>query len=80
MSAPNSQEQYEEEDEAGHTFAGPMRVDKFQEAGFSAQDINKLLEAGLHTVESVAMTPKKNLMLIKGISEAKADKLINEGT
>jgi DNA repair protein RAD51 len=30
-------------------------------------------------VESVAYTPKKALILIKGISEAKADKIIEQG-
>jgi DNA repair protein RAD51 len=45
----------------------------------SAADIKKLQEAGLHTVESVAYTPKKGLLAIKGISETKADKLLTEG-
>jgi len=35
-----------------------------------------LEEAGYHTVEAVAFTPKKALIAIKGISEAKADKII----
>jgi hypothetical protein len=39
-----------------------------------------LAEAGYHTVESVAFTPKKQLCTIKGISEAKADKILAEGT
>jgi Helix-hairpin-helix domain len=50
-----------------------------QEAGITPQDVKKLQEAGLHTVESVAYTPKKVLCAIKGISEAKADKIIAEG-
>ena len=37
-------------------------------------------EAGFHTVESVAYTPKKTLLLIKGISEAKADKILQEAS
>lgn len=44
------------------------------------QDCTKLSEAGLHTVEAVAFTPKKQLCTIKGISEAKADKILTEGT
>jgi hypothetical protein len=51
-----------------------------KEAGINAQDIKKLTEAGLYTVESVAYTPKKTLIAIKGISEAKADKIIAEGS
>lgn len=79
MSAPSSQNEHEEEDEGGHILAGPMHVSKLQEAGFSAQDIKKLSEAGLNTIESVAYTPKKAIMGIKGISEQKAEKMINEG-
>jgi DNA repair protein RAD51 len=33
-------------------------------------------EAGYFTVEAVAYAPKKNLLAIKGISEAKADKIL----
>lgn len=47
-----------------------------QEYGISAVDIKKLEEGGYSTVESVAFTPKKNLIMIKGISETKADKII----
>lgn len=46
--------------------------------GITANDIKKLSEAGYHTVESVAYAPKKALIVIKGISEAKADKILNE--
>ena len=42
-------------------------------------DCKKLAEAGFHTIEAVAFTPKKILLTIKGISEAKADKIIAEG-
>lgn len=66
-----------EEDES---FAsGPLTVAKLQEAGIHPQDIKKLSEAGLNTVEAVAYTPKKALMSIKGISDQKADKIIAEG-
>ena len=41
--------------------------------------MKKLREAGYHTVESVAFTPKKQLCTVKGISEAKADKILLEG-
>jgi hypothetical protein len=59
--------------------SGPILVNKLQEAGIHANDIKKLSEAGLNTVESVAFTPKKFLVTIKGISEAKADKILAEG-
>lgn len=50
-----------------------------QEYGISPQDCQKLAESGLHTIEAVAFTPKKQLCTIKGISEAKADKILAEG-
>ena len=47
--------------------------------GIAVQDVKKLIDAGLYTVESVAYTPKKVLIAIKGISEQKAEKIITEG-
>jgi DNA repair protein RAD51 len=58
---------------------GPLLVNKLQEAGIHPNDIKKLAEAGLNTVEAVAFTPKKVLVMIKGISDQKADKIIAEG-
>ncbi|KAF6774678.1 hypothetical protein AHF37_05106 [Paragonimus kellicotti] len=46
-----------------------------QSAGIAAADIKKLREAGFHSVESIQFVPKKTLLAIKGISEAKADKI-----
>jgi len=65
------------EDEDSSVFA-PLLVSKLQEYGIAPQDIKKLADAGLYTVESVAYTPKKVLTAIKGISEQKADKIIAE--
>ena len=48
--------------------------------GITAGDLQKLRDAGLHTVEAVAYTTRKTLMTIKGISEQKADKLAEAGT
>lgn len=47
-----------------------------QQCGINANDVKKLEEAGFHTVEAVAYAPKKELINIKGISEAKADKIL----
>ncbi|EPQ60561.1 Rad51-domain-containing protein [Gloeophyllum trabeum ATCC 11539] len=74
--APSQFSQADEEEDV--QMAGPLLVGKLQEAGIHPQDIKKLVEAGLHTVESVAYTPKKQLMTIKGISDQKADKIIAE--
>lgn len=65
-------EEFNEESE------GPLPVQKLEECGVSAIDVKKLMEAGFHTVEAIAYTPKKALLLIKGISETKADKIISE--
>jgi DNA repair protein RAD51 len=59
---------------------GPLLVNKLEGQGISANDVKKLQEAGYYTVESVAYAPKKALISIKGISEAKADKIQNEAT
>ncbi|KAM0674215.1 recombinase rad51 [Gurleya vavrai] len=57
---------------------GTIPIDDLRKEGIAQVDINKLLEAGYHTVESLAFAPKKQIMLIKGLSEAKADKLLKE--
>jgi DNA repair protein RAD51 len=44
--------------------------------GINANDIKKLKEAGFNTVESIVFTSKKNLILIKGLTDAKLDKII----
>lgn len=77
MSEPSQSQQNQEEDEIQST--GPLLVNKLQEAGIHPNDVKKLIEAGLNTVEAVAFTPKKHLLIIKGISEQKADKIIAEG-
>jgi len=68
----------EEEDEAsaGHHLQGPRGVAELEQSGMNATDINKLKEAGLHTVDAVAMTTKRQLISIKGITEVKADKIL----
>jgi len=58
---------------------GPLLVNQLEQHGISANDVKKLQEAGFHTVESVVYAPKKKLTEIKGISEAKADKILAEG-
>ena len=40
--------------------------------------MKKLVEAGYHTVEALAYTPRKTLMTVKGISDAKCDKILTE--
>ncbi|XP_056637580.1 DNA repair protein RAD51 homolog 1 [Diorhabda sublineata] len=57
---------------------GPQPISKLEGNGITSGDIKKLLEAGYHTIESVAFAPKKYLLSIKGLSEAKAEKILTE--
>jgi hypothetical protein len=75
-----SQASQQEPEDEGQQHTGPLLVNKLQESGIHANDIKKLVEAGLNTIESVVFTPRKHLIAIKGISEAKADKIIAEGS
>ncbi|XP_077998308.1 DNA repair protein RAD51 homolog A [Glandiceps talaboti] len=70
--------QVEQQQEALEEEIGPLSIHKLESHGISANDVKKLTEAGFHTVEAVAYAPKKELLHIKGISEAKADKVLNE--
>ncbi|KEF56479.1 DNA repair protein rhp51 [Exophiala aquamarina CBS 119918] len=47
-------------------------------AGLTERDIKLVVEGGYHTVEAIAYTPRRQLEQIKGISEAKATKILNE--
>lgn len=70
------EEFYEDEDIRMTT--GPILIEELKKEGVLASDIAKLAEAGYNTVESLAFTPKKQIMAIKGFSEAKAEKLLKE--
>lgn len=50
-------------------------IDNLQSHGINAADITKLRQAGLCTVMSVLMCPKKDLVNIKGITDQKAEKI-----
>ncbi len=49
-----------------------------QAHGIPAADIKKLIEGGVHTLEALAHAPKRELTAIKGLSEAKVEKLQKE--
>ena len=63
-----------EEEEDAYDTCSP--VDSLENVGIQTNDIKKLKEAGLFTVERVVMTSKRKLAAIKGISEEKALKII----
>ncbi|CAG8794611.1 19934_t:CDS:10 [Gigaspora margarita] len=60
----------EEEEELFYT-----EIDELQNHGIGAADITKLKSAGICTVRAIHMTTRRNLCKIKGLSEAKVDKL-----
>lgn len=68
----------EEYDDSVEYRTGTIPLENLKKEGVSAADIAKLIDAGYHTVESLAFTLKKKLLTVKGLSEAKADKLIKE--
>ncbi|KAI9629254.1 hypothetical protein KEM48_011102 [Puccinia striiformis f. sp. tritici PST-130] len=72
-----SQEQQVEDEEEDPLGLGPTPISALSEHGISASDIKKLTEAGNDTIEAIAYQPRKSLLSIKGISEAKADKLLS---
>jgi len=74
----NGGEQFQQEEAGGAEDIGPMPIQRMEGPSLSALDRKKLQEAGYHTVESVAYSTMKALMSIKGISEAKALKILNE--
>ena len=45
--------------------------------GISKNDIDNLKDAGYYTVQALSMATRKDLEKIKGISEAKANKLLD---
>jgi meiotic recombination protein DMC1 len=53
-----------------------MEIDKLTELGIAAADITKLKNAGVFTVTGIHMQCHKDLCNIKGLSEAKVDKII----
>lgn len=55
---------------------GPTPIMKLTEKGISKADVQKLIDAGFQTVESIAFTPKKTLINVKGLSEGKIDKIL----
>jgi meiotic recombination protein DMC1 len=55
-------------------------VDELQSQGINVQDITKLKASGICTILSVSQTTRKNLLKIKGLSEAKVEKLKEAAT
>lgn len=76
MAQAQKEVEVEEEEEQRLELDGPTPIKALEEKGINAGDIKKLEEAGYHTIEAVAFTPKKALVQTKGLSENKVDKII----
>lgn len=50
-------------------------IDELQAHGINAADIKKLKASGICTLKGVQMTTRRKLCAIKGLSEAKVDKI-----
>ena len=55
---------------------GPKLLQVLTNHGITQGDIQKFIDAGYNTVEAICYTPKKTLINVKGISEAKLDKIL----
>lgn len=53
-----------------------IEIQKLQEHGINAADIAKLKTSGFCTITSIVMATKKELCNIKGINQAKIDKIL----
>lgn len=71
-------EQQEGDEEGVEEDSGPKLIQELENHGIGAADVKKLIAAGFNTVEAVAFAPKKAIIAVKGISEGKADKIIEK--
>jgi DNA repair protein RAD51 len=69
-----------EQCEAAQVEGGPLPISILEKQGISAGDIKKLQEEGFNTVESIAFATKKTIAAVRGISDAKADKIMAAAT
>uniref|UniRef100_A0A804KXQ4 Uncharacterized protein n=1 Tax=Musa acuminata subsp. malaccensis TaxID=214687 RepID=A0A804KXQ4_MUSAM len=76
MAAQTHQRMPKEQEEAEDVQHGPFPIEHLQASGIAAIDVKMLKDAELCTVESVAYSPRKDLLQIKRISEAEVDKII----
>ncbi|GAN04987.1 conserved hypothetical protein [Mucor ambiguus] len=71
----HEQQVEDEEDEEG---CSAVLVSTLKNHNIQETDIKKLQSAGFYTVDAIAYSPKKALLAIKGLSEAKVEKIMKE--
>lgn len=74
MEIENSDQKNQQEEEEMQEFE-PKEIERLQECGINVADIKKLKAVGLCTIASILMSTKRFLLSIKGISDAKLDKI-----
>jgi len=73
-----TQDQAQEATATANEIQGPIPISKLEGNGITTGDVKRLKESGFNTVESVAFATRRTLMALKGISENKADKIIEQ--
>ncbi|KAK2945425.1 putative Meiotic recombination protein DMC1 like protein [Blattamonas nauphoetae] len=73
------QEELEAQDEV-QDVQSFIEIEKLQELGVNAGDIKKLKDVGCHTIQSLQMRTRKDLLSVKGLSEAKLDKILEHAS
>lgn len=63
-------------EEEGMDHLGPLPLSTLENDGINAGDLRKLQEGGIYTVEQLAHSNRRELVAIKGLSDAKVEKLI----
>lgn len=58
--------------------SGSVLLEELKNSGIPAGDLTKLFESGFTTVQSLNHVPRKELLDIKGFSEAKVEKILKE--
>ena len=76
--AAGKQAEYEEDMECDEEVPTHRAVSDLEACGVNTSDVQKLKDAGFHTLEAVAWATVKQLTEIKGVSEAKALKIQGE--
>lgn len=71
------EEEEEEDNEVDLEQTNFIEIEKLQEHGINVADITKLKSSGFCTISSIVMATKKELTNIKGINEAKIDKILD---
>ena len=68
-------EEHAEDMEAEEAYSAYCHVSELEQHGINRKDTEKLAQAGFCTVQSIAYATLKSLCQVKGVSDAKAQKL-----